>query len=322
MWQEYTSREERVKQATRVTWLSVTINSILTIGKLLVGIFGHSAAMVADALHSGSDFATDFAVMLGMRLAKRPEDEDHPYGHGKYENLAAILVGIALCGAGFMIVIQAVAILLGALGGRLPERPALVAMLAGIISVIVKEWLYQRTVKVAEETANDALLANAWHHRSDAFSSFATSIGAGAGALLGGKWVLLDPVAACLVGCFLLRVAWAIVKDSLDKLMEHGMSVQENEQILALLHSLPNLSEPHHLRSRRVGAVAVIEMHFRVNPEMTVRVSHNIASRVEQRLREVFGADAIITIHVEPLKTYCEETPYNTQCHLTYPTLS
>ena len=158
------------------------------------------------------------------------------------------------------------------------------------------------TARVARQTGNDALLANAWHHRSDAFSSIATTVGVGAGALFGGHWSLLDPLAATGVGAVLLKIAWDIVRDAVDKLAEQGMSADENARILELVHGVEGLSEPHHLRSRRVGSVAVIEMHFRVDPAMTVREGHAIANRVEQALRGAFGADAIVTIHVEPWK--------------------
>ncbi|MGN0890488.1 MAG: cation diffusion facilitator family transporter [Candidatus Spyradenecus sp.] len=295
--------DERVRRAARVTWLSVAVNVVLMAGKFVVGVLGHSAAMVADAVHSASDFVTDFAVMVGMRLAGRPQDEDHPYGHGKYETLAAVIVGVALCGVGLMISFHAgEALWAAAVHGRYPQRPELMALWAGLVSIAAKEVLYQLTVRVARQTENDALLANAWHHRSDAFSSIATSAGAGAAALFGGKWVLLDPIAAIAVGVILLKIAWEIVRDSLDKLMEHGMSEAENAHILELIHSIPGLFEPHHLRSRRVGTVAVIEVHFRVDPEMTVRESHEIASHAEHLLEDAFGRDAIVTIHVEPLK--------------------
>lgn len=295
--------DERVRRASRVTWLSVAVNVVLMAGKFAVGILGHSAAMVADAVHSASDFVTDFAVMVGMRLAGRPQDEDHPYGHGKYETLAAVIVGVALCGVGLMISFHAgESLWAAAVHGRYPQQPELMALWAGLISIAAKEVLYQLTARVARQTENDALLANAWHHRSDALSSIATSAGAGAAALFGGKWVLLDPIAAIAVGVILLKIAWEIVRDSLDKLMEHGMSEAENAQILELIHSIPGLFEPHHLRSRRVGAVAVIEVHFRVDPEMTVRESHEIASHAEHLLEDAFGSNAIVTIHVEPLK--------------------
>lgn len=297
------SMHERVARANRVTWLSVGVNVALTVGKLAVGVVGHSAAMVADALHSLSDFATDFAVMVGMRLAGRPQDGDHPYGHGKYETLAAVLVGAILGGVGLMIAFHAGETVFRAFVIDVwPVRPSLLALWAGLVSVVIKETLYQVTVKVARETDNDALLANAWHHRSDAFSSIGTSLGVGGAALFGGRWVLLDPVAAIVVGLILLKIAWDIVRDSLDKLMERGMDPEENERIFVLLHEIPGLTEPHHLRSRRVGTVAVIELHFRVDPNMTVREGHEIATHAECKLREAFGADAIITVHVEPAK--------------------
>ena len=282
--------EERVARANRVTWLSVWVNVALTAAKLAAGLLGRSAAMVADAAHSASDFATDFAVLIGMRLAGKPQDGD------------AAVVGAALCGVGVAIAANALGALWEAARGTLPERPALIALWAGLISIAVKEWLYQITARTARQTGNDALLANAWHHRSDALSSVATSAGAGAGALLGGRWALLDPLAAAAVGAVLVKIAWDIVRDAIDKLAEQGMTEAENARILALVHAVPGLCEPHHLRSRRVGSVAVIELHFRVDPAMTVRESHAIASRVEEALREGFGADAIVTIHVEPMK--------------------
>lgn len=299
-----TSIEERVTQANRVTWLSVVINVFLTAIKLVVGVVGQSAALVADALHSASDFATDFAVLIGMRLAKRPQDGDHPYGHGKYETLAAVIVGIVLASAGIGIFIHTGKSLFKALWlDTFPVTPSLYVLWAAMLSIVIKEVLYQMTVRVAVATKNDALYANAWHHRSDAFSSIGTALGAGAAALFGGKWVLLDAIAAGIVGIILLKVAFDIVRDSLDKLMEHGMTFAENQLIYEQVHAVKGITEPHHLRSRRVGTVAVIELHFRVDPEMTVREGHNLATQVEQNLRAVFGMDAIITVHVEPVKS-------------------
>lgn len=297
------SIEERTSRADRVTWLSVGVNTFLMVLKLVVGLIGHSAALVADALHSASDFATDFAVLIGMRLARRPQDVDHPYGHGKYETLAAVIVGVALAAVGVAITFHAGhTIVLAWWAGDYPAQPTLLALGAALVSIVIKETLYQLTVRVACETQNDALLANAWHHRSDALSSIGTAAGAGVAALLGGKWVLLDAAAAAVVGVILLRIAWEIVRDSLDKLMEQGMTPAENQQIYDLVHTVPGISEPHHLRSRRVGTVAVIELHFRVNPEMTVREGHDLATQVERHVRAAFGEDAIVTVHVEPIK--------------------
>lgn len=300
---KYYDMDERASRANRVTWLSVVVNAVLMVAKLLVGILGYSSALVADALHSASDFATDFAVLIGMRLARRPQDSDHPYGHGKYETLAAVVVGVSLAAVGMAIAFHAGHTIIDAVWfDKIPARPALIALWAAIVSIVVKEGLYQLTVRVARTTNNDALLANAWHHRSDALSSVGTAVGAGVSAVLGGKWVLFDAVAAAFVGVILLKVAWDIVRDSLDKLMEQGMTFEETQHIYSLVHAIPGVSEPHHLRSRRVGTVAVIELHFRVHPEMTVRESHELACQVEHQLRTAFGIDAIITVHVEPLK--------------------
>lgn len=298
------SDSSRADRAARVTWLSVVLNAALMCAKLFVGIIARSGAVIADALHSASDFITDFTVMIGMRLAEKPQDEDHPYGHGKYETLAAVIVGVFLCGIGLLIAYHAGETLVRALAfGEYPERPALPALWISLISIVLKEGLYHLTIRVADRTQNAALRANAWHHRSDALTSVATAIGVGIAALFGGKWILLDPVAAAVVGLILLKIAWSIVCDSLDHLLEHGMSVQETQTIRDILHAIDDLSEPHHIRARRVGTVAVIELHFRVSPAMTVHESHLIATRVEERLCDVFGADAIITLHVEPVKT-------------------
>ncbi len=297
------TEDQRHRQAQRVTWASILINVVLTVVKLFAGIFGASAAMIADAIHSASDFATDFAVLIGMRLARRPQDEDHPYGHGKYETLAAVIIGISLCGVGVSIAMHAVhSVYLAFIYDQWPTLPSLYTIVVGAISVVVKEFLYQWTAQIARRSKNDALLANAWHHRSDALSSVAAVIGITVAILLGGHWVLLDNLIAFLIGGILIVVAWKIVAESLDKLLEHGMSEEENKQILELILSVPNVVEPHHLRSRRVGIVAVIEIHFRVDPQMTVIEGHTIATQIEDLLHHAFGADAIITLHVEPIK--------------------
>lgn len=299
----YDTLESRTARANRVTWWSVVVNAVLVLAKVVAGILGHSSALIADALHSVSDFATDFAVLIGMRLAQRPQDGDHPYGHGKYETLAAAIVGIVLAVVGGGILVHTGEVFVAAWKEEIyPVRPSVLACWAAVFSCVVKEVLYQVSVEVAKKTQNDALYANAWHHRSDALSSVGTALGAGAAAVLGGQWVLLDALSAAVVGGILLKIAFDIVRDSLDKLMEQGMSIEENRQIYELVHAVPGISEPHHLRSRRVGAVAVIELHFRVHPEMTVREGHNLATQVEQSLRTVFGMDAIVTVHVEPQK--------------------
>lgn len=291
----------RLREADRVTWLSVVINVLLTAAKLAAGILGSSSAMIADAVHSLSDFATDFAVMIGMRMANRPEDEGHPYGHGKYETLAAVIIGIVLAIAGIGIAWRAGCdIWQAGVYGRWPAPPGSIALWAGVVSIVTKEWLFRITRNVARRTQNEALLANAWHHRSDALSSVGTVAGIGGALLLGGRWALLDACAAILVSLILIRVAWDIAAASIDKLMEHGMTADEQAKILECVHSVPGVFEPHHLRSRWVGALAVIEIHLRVDGEMTVYESHDIACHVEDLLAGTFGKNTIVTIHIEP----------------------
>jgi cation diffusion facilitator family transporter len=295
--------DSRHQEASRVTWASVVINILLTIVKFIIGLIGGSAAMLADAIHSASDFATDFAVLIGMQLSKRPQDQDHPYGHGKYETLAAVLIGIALCVLGVSLALQAGHTVYDALcHNDWPTAPSMITIWAGVLSIVVKEGLYQWTAHVARKIQSDALLANAWHHRSDALTSIAAVIGISAAACLGGRWVLLDASMAILIGVVLIWIAWKIIHDSVDKLLEQGMSQEENNRILEIIRAVPDAVEPHHLRSRRVGSIAVIEMHFRVNPHMSVVQGHAIASQIETLLYNAFGKDAILTLHVEPLK--------------------
>lgn len=295
--------DQRQQRAAFVTWASVVMNVMLSFVKLVVGLISGSAAMLADAFHSASDFATDFAVLIGMRLARRPQDHDHPYGHGKYETLAAVIIGVVLCAVGIAIALQAGQTIYKALAYDVwPKAPSLIAIWAGLISIAMKEVLYQWTARVARQIQSDALLANAWHHRSDALTSIAAVIGIAAAACLGGRWVLLDAAIAIFIGVVLIYIAWKIIHDSIDKLLEQGMSMEENNTILEIINSVPDAIEPHHLRSRRVGTVAVIEMHFRVDPKMTVAEGHVIASKIEQLLHEAFGNDAILTLHVEPIK--------------------
>ncbi len=296
--------EERARLANRITWLSVILNVFLTIGKLCAGILGHSSAMIADALHSLSDFATDFAVMFGMHLATRPEDHDHPYGHGKYETLVTIIIGCVLAGVGAMIGYKALLTLWDAGVHHLyPVIPGKVAFIAGIVSILVKEGLYHVTMKVARKTKCDAVKANAWHHRSDALSSIGTTLGIGCAYFLGGKWVLCDAVAAVIVGGILIFVAWQLTAEALDKLLECSMTEAEKARIYELIFlTAPLAAEPHHLRTRRVGTLAVIEFHLRMDGLLTVTESHRRASHIETLLKNEFGNDAIVTIHIEPYK--------------------
>lgn len=301
---ETISSTDRLGVAMRITWFSIIVNCGLMLFKLLAGIVGHSSAMLADAVHTISDFGTDFAVLIGMAVSRRPQDEGHPYGHGKYETLAAILVGVALCSVGVGLGWGTCkAIYAAFVHDVFPSKPGVIALVAGVGSIVVKEWLYRITVREAWRTSNDALLANAWHHRSDALSSIGVTVGIACASLFGGKyWVLLDPVAAGVVAVVLLYVSGEIILQAVNKLMECAMTTEENQRIMELALANPAVYEPHNLRTRRVGYVAVIDIHLRVDPTMNVADAHHIASDFEAKLRETFGPNTISTVHVEPRK--------------------
>jgi cation diffusion facilitator family transporter len=296
------SLQERAECANRITAEGVVVNVVLMIIKFSAGFFGHSQAMIADAVHTLSDFATDIVVFIGIRIARKPRDADHAYGHGKYETVAALIIGLALFVVGMQIGWNAIKALLQALQGVLPEVPSHWAFYAAIISIVSKEILYQKTIAVGHAIQSDAVIANAWHHRSDALSSVGTALGIGAATFLGEKWAVMDPVAAIVVSLLLMQAAGTIMKEQIGGLTEKSLSKEIGNEILAMVTSFPDLSFPHNLRTRKVGSTVVIDLHVRVNPDMRVADAHAVVSQLEAKLRQRFGSDTIANVHIEPVK--------------------
>ncbi len=284
----------------RVTHLSIWINIALAGLKLAAGLLGRSQALIADAVHSLSDFGTDFAVLLGLRLSAKPRDDDHAYGHGKYETLAAAVIGLALGAVALQIAASALHRVFDALRGEPIPSPSIYAFWAAILSIAVKEWLFHATMKVARATGSSALTANAWHHRSDALSSIATAAGVGAAAILGRDWLVLDPIAALFVSLFLLRVAWRILRQQLGDLTDQSLAPAVCEEILAMARGVPGIAQPHNLRTRMVGRNAVIDLHIRLPADLPLHEAHGIATALEQALRKRFGKETIANLHLEP----------------------
>lgn len=291
----------RANLALRVTREGLVVNIVLFLVKLAAGIVGHSQAMLADAVHTLSDFVSDIAVLLGIRYSSKPVDTDHAYGHGQYETLTAAFVGLLLFGVGLKIGWEAVRSLIAALDGTLPEPPERLAFWAAILSVVAKEAIFRRTLAVGKLTQNDALVANAWHHRSDAFSSVASALGIGAAVFLGKEWSVMDPVAALFTSFLLLRVSLGIIREKVGGLTERALPCEQLEEIRNLVLSYPEFSEPHNLRTRMVGPVPVIDLHVRVAPDMSVQEAHRLASLLEKDLQRRFGEETITNIHIEPL---------------------
>jgi cation diffusion facilitator family transporter len=293
---------ERAARAIRITSIGVLVNVALLAVKFAAGILGNSQAMIADAIHTLSDFATDIAVLIGIRFSRKPKDEDHAYGHGKYETIAAAVVGLVLLLVGLKIGLNAIHTIFDAVRGEEVPKPAQIAFWAALVSIIAKEILYRKTALVGRAIENDAVVANAWHHRSDALSSVGTALGIGLATFLGAQWTIMDPIAAIVVSFLLLKVAFDIMKDQIGGLTEQSLSADVHKEIEALALSFPDISYPHNLRTRTVGQTVVIDLHVRVNPEMRVAEAHAVVSSLEDKLRERFGADTIANVHIEPLK--------------------
>ena len=279
------------------------VNVVLLVFKFVAGFFGGSAAMIADAVHSLSDFITDVIVLLFVRLSSKPEDSDHDYGHGKYETLATSLIGLALLCVGVMIMYNGVHSIVSAVMGNPLPQPGMIALAAALVSIALKEWAYRFTAKVGRECESQAVVANAWHHRSDALSSIGTAVGIGGAILLGDKWAVLDPIAAVVVSVFIIRTAWQLTKKSAGELLEQSLPAEMEREIETIVAREPMASEVHHLRTRRIGSHIAIEMHLRMPGDISLYESHQHATNIEQELRKRFGASTHIGLHVEPLKS-------------------
>ena len=293
---------EREKQIYRITLIGSAGNALLVVFKFVAGIIGHSAAMVADAVHSLSDFITDIIVLIFVSISAKPQDTSHDYGHGKFETLATLFISLALVGAAIGIIVSGARKLAAWLNGANLEAPGSLALWAAVISILMKEWMFRFTARKGRELESSALTANAWHHRSDALSSIGAAVGIGGAVLLGGRWTVLDPLASIVVGAMLVKVAWEIMRPSVGELTDESLPEKTEEEILTIFHSFSNISEPHNLRTRRIGNRVAIEAHIRMDGNMTLQQAHDITSRIEGALKERFGNGTIVTLHMEPLK--------------------
>ena len=296
--------EEAVREAGiyRVTLVGSVVNLLLLVFKFVAGIFGHSAAMLADAVHSLSDFVTDIIVIVFVRISSKPEDEGHDYGHGKYETLATAIIGLILLFVGFGILWNgATSIWDFWQGGELKE-PGMLALWAALASILFKELLYQYTVLKGRRLNSQAVVANAWHHRSDALSSIGTAVGIGGAILLGEQWLVLDPLAAVVVSLFIMKVAIQLLVPCVEELLEKSLPAEVEEKIKQEILAFPGVTSPHHLRTRRIGSSYAIEVHIRMDGQITLEEAHHTATAIENRLKSEFGSRTYINIHVEPVK--------------------
>lgn len=297
----------RQQELTKVTLVGSVGNLALLSFKFVAGILAGSAAMVADAVHSLSDFLTDLIVLVFVRIGAKPQDADHDYGHGKYETLATLLVALALVGAAIGIIVSGALKIARWLNGETLEMPGMLALWAALLSIAVKEILYRYTIAKGKALESQAVIANAWHHRSDALSSVGAAIGIGGAILLGQRWAVLDPLASIVVGAMLVKVAWELLKVSTGELTDSSLPEETEREIEDIIRSFPEVSEPHNLRTRRIGNRIAIEVHVRLDGKMSLDESHAIVTAMEKRIRERFGSATLVTIHMEPKKQHLSE---------------
>ena len=298
------ARMERDKKVYRVTLLGSVVNLLLLVFKFVAGVLGHSAAMIADAVHSLSDFVTDLIVIVFVKISSEAEAADHAYGHGKYETLASCIIGLALIVVGVMMGYNATVKIVDVVrNGTELASPGIIALAAAVLSIVLKEWMFHLTRKVAREVDSPAVEANAWHHRSDALSSVGTAIGIGGAVLLGSKWAVLDPIAALVVSVFIVVQAAKILSDAIGQLMEKSLPRDVEQRICEIVYEEEGTSDIHHLRTRKIGSQISIELHVRMNGYLTLREVHDKSIAIEKRLRAAFGDSTYINLHVEPLKS-------------------
>ena len=280
---------ERNKEIYKVTLLGGAVNVVLLVFKFVAGIVGHSAAMVADAVHSLSDFVTDVIVLIFVHISGKPKDKSHDYGHGKFETLATTVVSMSLLVVAAGILYSGVMKIVAWANGAQLEAPGMLALWAALLSIVLKEATFRYSMVKARQLHSQAVEANAWHHRSDAFSSVGTAVGIGGAIFLGERWTVLDPVASVIVGLFIVKVSLNLLRVGIGDLMEQSLPDEVEAEILRLAASVPGVSEPHDLRTRRIGNHYAIELHILMDGDLSLREAHEKASQVEEHCEAIMG---------------------------------
>lgn len=297
---EQTSDIDREKKAARVTWVGFFTNLILSAAKIVAGVVGRSSAMVADGIHSLSDFVTDFIVIIFIKISAKNEDSDHPYGHGKFETFATMLISFALFIVAIGIFYSGSVKIYEVLNGRTIERPTYLALVMAAVSIVVKEGLYWYTIIVGRKIESPAVIANGWHHRSDAFSSIGTLIGISGAMFLGERWRILDPITSVIVGIFIIGVAYKLARPSIQELLEMSLPQEIERNIEQKIQETPGVITFHHLRTRKNGNTFIIDMHIKVDARSSIVEAHDIATHVENNLKAAFGKRTQVNVHIEP----------------------
>ncbi len=291
---------DRGRVATRITIAGMLVNVLLTAAKISAGVFGRSAAMLADGFHSLSDIVTDLVVLTFVHISGKESDDGHHYGHGKYETFATMIISFALMVVGVAIFWESLKKVVDGFTGEVLSKPGSIALWAALLSITVKEWLFRWTKRVGRRINSPAMIANAWHHRSDAFSSIGTALGIGGAIFLGESWRILDPIAGMVVSVFIAKAAWDLGMPSVRELLEASLPGHLIEEISSLISGQQGVKSFHRLKTRKIGNVVAIEVHVKVDKTLTVEASHEIATAIEVALRRRYGNQTHVGVHIEP----------------------
>lgn len=290
----------RAQEIRRITVVGAIVNIILTTLKIIAGILGRSAAMVADGIHSLSDLLSDIVVLVFTHISSKGKDKKHSFGHGKFETLATLIVSVILVAAGARLMADGIRSIIEVTNGKIIPAPGSIALWAAIISIISKEILYHATIRTAKRANSPVVIANAWHHRSDALSSVGALAGIGGAMILGDKWTILDPIASCCISIAIIFVAIKMALPSLAELLETSLPDEIEKDIINIANSVKGVDDIHELKTRRNGISYIIDAHIVVNPHISITEAHNIATDVENAIREKYGNETQINIHIEP----------------------
>ena len=293
-------KENREKAIRRVTVLGAAVNTMLTAIKILAGIFGRSAAMVADGVHSLSDLLSDFVVLVFTHISSKGRDKGHSFGHGKFETRATSLVSLLLIVVGAKMMASGIESIIAVFSGEVLPRPGYIALAAALISIVAKEIIYRMTAKVGEDYGSQVVIANAWHHRSDALSSIGSLLGIGGAIVLGEKWTVLDPIVSCCISVAIIIVALKIGMPALSELLDASLPEAVEAEIVRIAESVDGVMDIHDLKTRKNGVSVIIEAHILVDASLSIVEAHDVSSRVEDALTARFGPETQVSIHVEP----------------------
>ena len=297
-----TTEVSREKKIYKVTAIGSIVNFLLVVFKFIAGIVGKSSAMVADAVHSLSDLLTDIIIFLFVKTASKPVDHTHEYGHGKYETFATFIIGIVLILVGLGIMIAGIEDCIKYFNGEIGARPEMIALIAAVLSIVLKEGAYRYTIAEGKKIQSPILIANAWHHRSDAYSSIAALVGVAGAMFLGKHGLILDPLASILVSGYIIKSGYDVVRPSIDELMEKSLPRDTEKEIRAILKSVEGIEGVHNLKTRKIGNRIAIEAHTEMDGTITLEQAHKIASTAEREIKKKYGSKTHIGIHMEPTK--------------------